>query len=170
MASMLKVADALKHPGQSYPFTADAVIDEMEVLGDPVVFSDIAVHGEYVGSGDTVSLEAVATATVVTRCARCLETVRFPITAEIHAEYSRKPDPEDPDQYCFETSELDLTDAIRDALLLELPLQNLCSENCRGLCPQCGINLNSDSCACRKEERENPFSVLQSIVDYDEEV
>jgi len=170
LASTLKVADALKNPGQEYPFTADAQIEEMEVFGDPVRFTDVAVKGEFVGTGETVSIEAVATATVVSRCARCLEEVRFPISAEMHAEFARQPDPDDPDQYPFEASTVELTEAIKDALLLELPIQMFCSEDCKGLCPQCGVNLNTGSCNCLKGDDDNPFSVLRSIVDYNEEV
>ncbi len=172
MASTLNVTNALKNPGQQYPFTADAVIEEMDVMGDPVRFLDIAAKGSYVGSGETVSLEAEVTATVVSRCARCLGEVTLPIKAQMEAEYSRQPDPEDPDQYSFETSTLELTDAIKDALVLELPLRFLCSEDCKGLCPKCGTNLNTGTCTCQKgDDDTNPFAALRSmIVDNNEEV
>ena len=170
MASTLKVLNALKNPGQEYPFTADAQIEEMEVFGDPVLFTDVAVEGIFVGTGETVSIDATATATVTSRCARCLDEVSMPITAEIHAEFTREPDPEDPDQYCFEASELELTDAIKDALLLELPMRFVCSEDCKGLCSQCGTNLNTGTCSCQKEDLMNPFAALRSIVENNEEV
>lgn len=172
MASTLNVSNALKNPGQQYPFTADAVIEEMDVLGDPVRFTDVAVKGIFVGSGETVSLEADVTATVSSRCARCLTEVTRPIAAEMRAEFAHEPDPEDPDQYGFEASTLELTDAIRDALVLELPLRFLCTEDCKGLCPQCGTNLNTGTCTCHMgDDDSNPFAALRSmIVDNNEEV
>ena len=171
MASALNVLNALKNPGQEYPFTADAQIEEMEVFGDPVRFVDIAVNGTYVGTGETVSIDATAAATVISRCARCLEEVSMPITAEIHAEFTRQPDPEDPDQYCFEASELELTDAIKDALLLELRMRFICSEDCKGRCSQCGINLKTGTCKCQRGDDDmNPFAALRSIVENNEEV
>mgnify|MGYP002735142668 CR=1 FL=1 len=171
MASTLNVSNALKNPGQEYPFEADVQIEEMEVLGDPIRFTDVAVKGNYVGSGETVSLEATATATVTSRCSRCLEEVTFPISAEVNAEFARQPDPDDPDQYCFEASTLELTDAIRDALVLELPLQVFCKEDCKGLCSKCGINLNTGSCTCQEGDDDlNPFAALRSIVENNEEV
>ena len=171
MASTLKVADALKNPGQTYPFTADAQLEEMEVLGDPVRFEDIRVEGEFLCTGDNVSLTATAVAEVISRCSRCLEEVRLPIRADVDAVFSRRPDPEDPDLYGFEASILELTDAVRDALLLELPLRFLCGEDCKGLCPQCGVNLNKGSCTCQEGgEVTNPFSALKAIVQNDEEV
>lgn len=172
MASTLNVTNALKNPGQEFAFTADAVLEEMEVLGDPVRFENIAASGTYFGSGESISLEVKVTATVVSRCARCLEEVVLPITAEMHADFAHEPDPEDPDQYCFEASTLELTDAIRDALVLELPLRFLCSEDCKGLCSQCGTNLNTGTCTCHKGDDDmNPFAALRSlIVDNNEEV
>ena len=56
VASTLNVSRALKSPGLSLPFEADAQIPEMEVLGDPVRFEDIAVKGEVVGSSETVEM------------------------------------------------------------------------------------------------------------------
>ena len=172
MASALNVLNALKNPGQEYPFTADAVLEEMEVLGDPVKFTDIAVKGTFVGSGENVSIEATVTATVTSRCARCLEEVIQPIKAEMCAEFAHQPDPEDPDQYCFEASTLELTDAIRDALVLELPIRFLCKEDCKGLCSKCGTNLNTGTCNCLHGDDDlNPFAALRSmIVENNEEV
>jgi len=171
LASTLSVSNALKNPGQEYPFTADAVIEEMEVFGDPVRFENVAVKGSYVGSGETVSIDAIATATVISRCARCLEEVRLDITAEMNAEFARQPDPENPDLYCFEASTLELTDAIRDALVLELPMRFICKEDCKGLCSKCGTNLNTGSCTCQEGDDDlNPFAALRSIVENNEEV
>lgn len=171
MASTLNVTKALQNPGQEYPFTADAQIEEMEMLGDPIRFTGVEAHGSIVGTGKTISVTANVSATVVSRCARCLEEVSYPVTAALDAEFSREPDPDDPDQYLFEASTVDLTEALKDALVLELPLRFLCSEDCKGLCPRCGTNLNTGSCTCHKGvEIPNPFEALRSIVENNEEV
>jgi len=47
--------------------------------------------------------------------------------------------------------ELDITTEVRDALMLELPLKMLCSEDCKGLCASCGANLNNETCRCQKK-------------------
>ena len=57
------------------------------------------------------------------------------------------------------------------ALLLELPSRILCKEDCKGLCSQCGANLNDHECSCQKDLiRKNPFSALASLLNEDEEV
>ena len=171
MSAMLDVIKALKHPGQIYPFQAAPEIEDMVVLDDPVSFKNVAVSGEYFGAGERVSLQGEVTATVSSRCAKCLEDVTIPLTAELDAQFAREPDPEDPDLYSFEGSKADITDAVRDALLLELPYRFLCSEDCKGLCPHCGVNLNLGTCTCQEgTEVMNPFSALKAIVQMDEEV
>ena len=169
---MLDVSKALKNPGQIFPFEAEVEIEEMEVLSDPVHFVDVRVEGEYLCAGDNrISLKARVSAQADTRCSRCLEPVRIPVNAEVDAIFDRQPDPEDPDLYSFEASTVELTDPVRDALVLELPMRVLCSPECKGLCPVCGINLNKDTCTCQEgAEVVNPFSALKNIVLNDEEV
>lgn len=171
MSAMLDVSKALKYPGQVYPFELGVEIEDMEVLSDPVAFSNVAVSGEYFGAGERVSIRGEVTSTVTSRCAKCLEPVVIAVRAELDAQYARQLDPEDPDLYSFEGSKADLTDAVRDALLLELPYRFLCSEDCKGLCPKCGVNLNLGTCTCQEgAEVTNPFSALKAIVQNNEEV
>lgn len=162
---MLDVSRALKNPGQVFPFAEDIEIEPLEVMSDPVHFVDVRAEGEYLCTGDNrISLRAGVSAHADTRCARCLESVRVDVNAQVDAIYDRQPDPEDPDLYSFEASTVELTDAVRDALLLELPMRILCSEECRGLCPVCGINLNKSTCTCQEgAEVTNPFSALTHL-------
>ena len=163
---LLEVSRALKSPGQSFPFEETLTLEPMEVLSDPVSFEDIHVRGEYLCAGKArISLRAEVSARADTRCSRCLTPVSIPMTAQIDAAFDRAPDPDDPDLYSFEASTIELTDAVRDALLLELPLQVLCQPDCKGLCPVCGINLNKGTCTCQEgAEVVNPFSALKNIV------
>lgn len=169
---MLDVSKALKNPGQVFPLDETVEIEPMEVLSDPVHFVDVRAEGEYLCTGDNrISIKAEISARADTRCSRCLEPVRVPVNAAVDAIFDRQPDPEDPDLYSFEASTVELTDAVRDALLLELPMRILCGEDCRGLCPVCGINLNKGTCTCQEgAEVINPFSALKNIVLNDEEV
>lgn len=171
MAVMLDVSMALKNPGQAYPFKATLELPEMEVLSDPVRFEEIQTEGEFFCSGEKISLKAGVEAQVISRCARCLGEARLPVHAKVDAQFARQPDPDDPDQYSFEASTLELADAVRDALLLELPMRFLCSKDCKGLCQHCGVNLNIGSCTCLEGgEVTNPFSALKVIVQNNKEV
>lgn len=61
---------------------------------------------------------------------------------------------------------IDLTDPIREDIIIGLPVKPLCDEGCKGLCPSCGQNLNEGYCKCHKDlsPREGPFSVLDNLL------
>ena len=91
-------------------------------------------------------------------CGRCLNLFGCPLALNIEEEYfpitdvvsgALLPSPEEPG--CFTIDErhiLDLTEAIRQYMLLAIPMKPLCGEDCAGLCPGCGHNLNQGLCNC----------------------
>ncbi len=165
----ISVSGALKNPGQSFPFEATATLPEMEVMGDLLRFEDIAVQGEFIGSGEAVNVVATITASAHARCSRCLEPITLPITANVDENFVRTPDPEDPDQYELVGHQIDLDPLVKDALLLEIPIRFLCREDCKGLCPVCGANRNLVSCTCHEGvEKVNPFSALKDLFNNEE--
>lgn len=168
---LVDVSRALKDPGQSYPFDATAEIEPLVVLDDLVRFSAVSLEGEMVGAGDSVRVSVSVEADVETRCSLCLEPVTLHLSAEIDALFAREPDPDDPDQYPLDGYKIETNDLAREALLLEMPLRILCKEDCKGICPSCGTNLNKAPCTCQEGgERQNPFSALRELLTEDEEV
>lgn len=63
----------------------------------------------------------------------------------------------------FQGDAIDFTDAIQEQVVLALPNWALCGENCRGLCPQCGANLNKESCGCETDAVDGHFAVLKNL-------
>jgi len=107
-------------------------------------------------------------------CTRCLSPAVQPIALRFQDEFhSRievntgaalpKPDEEDP-FFIDETHLVDLGEAIREYALIELPMQTLCRPDCKGLCPNCGADLNSAACGCSNDEGDERFSVLKSLL------
>ncbi len=106
-------------------------------------------------------------------CDRCLE----PFTKTLVSEYSLnlKPKPvspfpeeieltrEDLDTEFYEGDEIDFTPLVQDQLLLAFPLKALCREECRGLCPICGKNMNQEVCKCPKATVDPRFERLKSF-------
>jgi uncharacterized protein len=62
-----------------------------------------------------------------------------------------------------DTDRIELDKDIRDFAMLALPMKRLCSENCKGLCPKCGINLNDISCNCKEEIIDPRWKLLQQL-------
>jgi uncharacterized protein len=91
------------------------------------------------------------TTRIAGQCRRCLAPVSVPVTADINALFSRDADAlEDPNSYPLtaEATEIDLRPAVREELLLAVPRWVVCRDDCRGLCPRCGKDLNAGPCGC----------------------
>ncbi len=108
-------------------------------------------------TGESVSVRGTVTTFARLECARCLgsfdRAVRAPL--EVFAERAgsgRRGDEQtlERDDYMkfHDGRQLDLRDEAREALLLEVPMVPLCREDCRGLCPRCGADLNAGPCGC----------------------
>jgi uncharacterized protein len=105
------------------------------------VSSELVVRGEL-----SVDIEAA--------CTRCTE---FFSTTVVDSDFLRAyPASEDVDF-------VDVSEDMREDLLLHFPAFPVCSEECKGLCPQCGANLSKGPCACEKGDRPNPWSALDGL-------
>ena len=107
-------------------------------------------------------------------CSRCLETFVRAQTIELNEEFVPVvdvntgvglPEPDDPDVFRLTPDHmLDLGEAIRQYAILENPLQPLCDDGCKGLCPSCGVNLNLETCNCRPSDPESPLGSLGKLL------
>ncbi len=106
-------------------------------------------------------------------CARCLEPVQQPLNGTfdlifrpggVDAEAGERAITEDETEIgYYEESGLLLEDAVREQVLLTLPGRTLCQEDCKGLCPHCGINRNLASCECVEKPIDPRLAVLAGI-------
>jgi uncharacterized protein len=98
-------------------------------------------------------------------CVRCMTAFPYPMVLEFCEYYSeasrldRESSPElteeDLETFTYSGDRLDLTEAIRQNMLLSVPAYPLCQEDCGGLCPECGANLNIGDCGCSFGAAEN---------------
>ena len=75
-------------------------------------------------------------------------------------------DPEDENIHLYnpmESPTVDITDDVRDALALAIPMKHLCKPDCKGLCPNCGHDLNKEECICLPAEIDNEWSALKEL-------
>ena len=82
-------------------------------------------------------------------CRRCSTSVLGLIDVRVSERFVAERGPGDEDAYLTEGDFVDLAPLVHDTILLELPLAPLCREDCRGFCPQCGIDRNEASCDCQ---------------------
>ncbi len=96
-------------------------------------------------------------------CSRCLEGFPYPIELTFEDEWvpaSRATTEQQEDCFLFEGEEIEITERITEQIILALPMKFLCSNECRGLCPKCGKNLNLQQCACAEDDIDPRFAKL----------
>ena len=141
----------------------DPVLEGLDVsLREPVV-----VSGRLQAIGDgRFYWQGKATTVIQGECRRCLIPVSSPLSLEIGALFSQDAEAlDDPDSYAVapDATEVDVTPAVREELMLAAPRYVECSEDCKGLCPQCGKDLNAGQCGCDPvvDARWQPLKALK---------
>lgn len=120
------------------------------------------------GSGEVVVRGSVG-ATLRQACRRCLEPVRTAVEEELTLVFSPRDElgttEDDPEIRIVEVdqAELDLGGAIREELMLGVARYVVCREDCRGLCPRCGVNRNEEECECTLEEPDPRWDALRAL-------
>ena len=101
--------------------------------------------------GDTIYITTDVDATVLVECRRCINPFEMDITTTLDLLFSigdTSSETEDDDERYYDGETLDISEDVRRALVLEIPTWSLCSETCKGLCPECGTDLNTTGCSC----------------------
>ena len=106
-------------------------------------------------------------------CDRCLETAVFPVDSSFDSFYRPASTAPEHDEVRIDEGEAEiafyegdgvqLEDVLREHILLQLPMQLVCSEACKGICPFCGQNLNVATCDCRRELVDERWSALKNL-------
>lgn len=158
----IDISAALTHPGKTFPFSYEGE----PKLSDFQWKTPLKIDAGFGLFDECVRVEGTVDTSLTAQCSRCLTDVTIPV----HTDFSEifMSDPGDEDVYAFngETKSISLDQMILDMLSTDLPMQILCSETCKGLCPECGQNLNEGSCDCNVEDKvspDNPFAKLKDL-------
>ncbi len=129
------------------------------------VTGDITNTAGYMRMALTMSVEYTAA------CARCLSPISGEFTLDLEKTVAPRSllgdlDEDRLDDYAIiEDGFLDMDEPLKEQLEMEFPLRFLCKEDCKGLCPKCGCNLNERECACTLKEPDPRLAPLQKILD-----
>ncbi|MBD5559824.1 MAG: DUF177 domain-containing protein [Clostridia bacterium] len=161
----IDVTEALRRPGTQVRFSwqGDPGYPEL-TLAAPLTVDCVCELAD-----EGVRVRGDLEAQLVLPCTRCLEPVVRDVSGSFDELFMSAPGDEDVYAYNRETKRISLDQMIYDILSVDIPLQVLCSDTCRGLCPQCGHNLNAGPCECRPPEddhavsQNNPFAKLKDL-------
>jgi uncharacterized protein len=120
-----------------------------------------------------VRVEGRYTVEMTAKCDRCLGTARFPLDAGFDLYYRPVSDIAKEEEVGIDEGEaeigfyanggMELEDILREQVLLGLPMQRVCSESCKGICPVCGSNRNEDGCDCKVESASDRWKALRNL-------
>jgi uncharacterized protein len=132
------------------------------------------ISGRVQTSSHEVRLRGHITARAEVDCDRCLKSVAVPVETDFDVTYVPEEDyreseaaelqEEDLSLSVFDGETIDVDELVREQLLLALPTRALCTEECKGLCPVCGANRNSDACDCETKEVDPRWAGLKAMM------
>ena len=133
------------------------------------VHVDVDIHKDK----DRFRLAGTVRTELELECGRCLEPLRIPIESTFDLRYlpesessgedEREVAEGDLDTSFYRNDQIDLNEVLREQFYLALPMKPLCGEECGGLCPQCGTNLNTGTCSCAPQWEDPRLAPLKGL-------
>jgi uncharacterized protein len=156
------------------PFAHTYLAGELSLEDESLrLLEDVEVRGRARRKGKRVRLSGEIKTKLEKPCDRCLHSVILPVELAFEAtfvspdeELARESpvlEAEDLDASILEGSAIDMDEVVREQILLAADERTLCREKCRGLCPQCGVNLNDERCACESSEVDPRWDALGEL-------
>lgn len=162
----LNLRDIIHVPGASLPFDFQLDLSELEFFGERPLTRPVQVSGTVRNMADALVLDGCARSVMDVHCDRCLKPFSKQLNIPVNtlmAEALENEESED-EIVLLEDGQADLDGIFTTAVVLSMDMQNLCEEDCKGLCPGCGVNLNQEPCRC-KQEVDPRLAALAQLLD-----
>lgn len=175
----IEIPHELFAPAESSHFEGEYALSVLKSGPDLYSFAEpLKWQVEITNTGDAFLVMGTVEGDATTSCCRCLEAVDVPFMGEIEgyflidAEGGEAPEDMDEDEFDVlpENGKIDLAALIYAAVLIEAPLVPLCDDECKGICLNCGANLNNEECTCEPVDEvadevgaNNPFAALKGL-------
>jgi uncharacterized protein len=174
---------------QGLVISCDVTAEELGLSeADERLAGGLSVNLEVRQQENAITVAGTVEGAALRQCVRCLSEYEDPLYVTVYADYLRQAEGasksglplkrvarrskeraqeaamEDADEqdeiYFYQGDHVDLTPMLREQIILVAPMQPLCREDCAGLCPKCGQNLNERRCGCEPETIRSPFRIL----------
>jgi uncharacterized protein len=175
LLDLIRLHGAREHVERTFqPSVFDPPDEEYRVVAPVELSMDVAKAG-----GDTFRVSGNYRTRLELACGRCLEPFEVPIESDFDLRYvpvtenagegEREIGDEDLTVAYYREGTLDLVDLLREQFQLALPMKPLCSDTCRGLCAECGANLNRAECGCTPKWEDPRLAPLKGLLTRDKE-
>ena len=162
----LDLKDIIHVPGASKDFQFQLDLSQLEFYGSHPISRPVEAAGTVTNHAGALELTGTARSLLDLACDRCGKEFSrekaVPLDCLLADELE---DEENDDILLLDGDELDVGEAVTTAFILDMDTKNLCKEDCKGLCPTCGANLNETSCNCGKREVDPRLAALAQLLD-----
>ena len=149
---LIDVRPILHTPGKRLDFHFTMDLSDLEFSGRYPVKDAVSVDGIVRNTADILELDLTASAVLDAVCDRCGKEFRQEKAVPFSCVLAEEVQNEDNDEIVLlENGKVDAEELARTAFILDMDTKTLCSEDCKGLCPRCGADLNLGPCTCKKE-------------------
>lgn len=165
---LLDLKSILNRSGEQLPFSFEMDLSDLEFAGRHPVSRPVSVRGCVRNSADVLELELTAETVLDAVCDRCGKPFSLPKQVPFRCILAEEVQNDADDEIVLlENGKADVGELARAAFILEMDTKTLCSEDCKGLCPRCGADLNLGPCSCKKET-DPRLAVLAKLLENSE--
>ena len=157
--------------------TAFETLKHLMATEEMAFIQDIGIKATVTPIQDMIQVQGSVQTCVRIACSRCAEKYDAPMRRQFELAFSRRiPQDLQPDGtdgieltaqqiglIAYQGDAIDLRDALAEQVILALPYKPLCSQECKGLCQRCGLNLNKGACQCKANDGGGPFDALKGL-------
>ena len=164
----IRLQELATKPGYHAQFDYTIDLSKEEVGFEFPFQQPVRLEGEVSDDAGAITLSATVYAHVTTRCARCGKPVEYDKETDVEFLLVKELEGDDEDWddlYLVESDAVELDDILIPELILDMEMAVVCDEDCKGLCPKCGQNLNEGQCGCVTREIDPRLAVLQKFLD-----
>ncbi len=164
----LNVARLKRSPGDTERFDLLDHLPQLEFSGEMISFVEpVKALLSALNTGKTLAVTGKVSGKLELKCGRCLGSFVYEFEVPFEENYTLAKETPAEDLIPFSGDFLDVTPEVEKSIYLALPMKTLCNEECLGLCPKCGRNLNEGNCGCVDEEFDPRLGVLKELLKKD---
>ena len=160
----INIASVLRNDGASKAFSGNVELGTFDYMGSTLTFhKPLNIEGKVYNIGGTLEISAQITGYYTTECSRCGQIVEAELKAELFESVDSDFSGIDDECIVVSGNVIDISGSIDACIFGSIPMQPLCREDCKGLCPVCGIDLNKNECNCETEVYDPRFAIFRKL-------
>jgi len=168
----IDVGEIRKSSERSFHFDLSEAVQPITIGNEEISFAaPVRISLDVKNTGRVLVFKGHISGDTNLICSRCLEKYRFQLDTYFEEKFCHVSDVSDVtgddqdtgDLHVFENNRIGLDDILLENIVLAVPMKNVCSESCRGLCGICGANLNKTECDCRTDDIDPRLSTLKKF-------